>query len=194
MMTKTPNFAGWRAMILSQEDGNTDKLTRQLKLLGLDVSRQWQPLDADALPDLVLVDADQGWDELLPWRSGRPSRPVIALLGSEAPGRIAWAIGQGAGAIIAKPVSAAAVYPAMVLSLSIHEERLEAARRMAHFEERLKLRPVVFAALTRLKEERGLDDDRAYAVLRDCAMRRRMPIEQIAAFFLGGSEPLREVG
>ncbi len=53
---------------------------------------------------------------------------------------------------------------------------------------------MVFAALTRLKEERGLDDDRAYAVLRDCAMRRRMPIEQIAAFFLGGSEPLREVG
>ncbi|WP_246697402.1 hypothetical protein [Rhizobium sp. G21] len=95
MMTKTPNFAGWRAMILSQEDGNTDKLTRQLKLLGLDVTRQWRPLDGAALPDLVLVDADQGWDELLPWRSGRPARPVIALLGSEAPGRIAWAIGQG---------------------------------------------------------------------------------------------------
>jgi AmiR/NasT family two-component response regulator len=194
MMTKTPNFAGWRAMILAPDDGATDKLTRQLKLLGLDVTRQWRPLDGAALPDLVLVDADQGWDELLPWQSGRPARPVIALLGSEAPGRIAWAISQGAGAIIAKPVSAAAVYPAMVLSVSIHEERLEAMRRVSFLEERLKLRPVVFAALARLKEERGFDDDRAYAVLRDCAMRRRMPIEQIAAFFLGGSEPLREVG
>lgn len=194
MTMRTPNFTGWRAMILAEEDGNTERLRRQLGLLGMAVERQWTPIGTGALPDLVLVDADQGWDALLPWPSDTPLRPVVAILGSEAPGRIAWAIRQGAGALIAKPVSASAVFPALVLALSIHEERADAARRIAHLEERLKLRPIVYAAIQRLKNERRIDDERAYGILRDCAMRRRLPIEQLAAFFIGGTETLREVG
>lgn len=191
-MTKTPNFTGWNAMILAEEDGNCERLRRQLNLLGMRVAMQWKPLAGEALPDLVLIDADRGWDELLPWTSENPLRPVVGLLGSEAPGRISWAIRQGCGALIAKPVTAAAIFPALVLAVSIHEERVAARMREAHLAERLKLRPVVHAAMARLKSERGLDDDKAYAVLRDFAMRRRVPVEQIAAFFLGGSESLRE--
>ena len=67
-------------------------------------------------------------------------------------------------------------------------------RQLAHLEERLKLRPVVFTAIERLKAERKIDDEGAYAILRNCAMRRRLPVEQIAAFFLVGSETLYEVG
>ncbi len=194
MITRTPNFTGWRATILTEEDGNTERLRRQLSLLGIGVHCQWSPIEANDMPELVLVDADRGWDELLPWGTGKPSRPVIALLGSEAPGRISWAIRQGAGAIIAKPVTASAIYPAVVLAVSTHEARLAAERQIAHLEERLKLRPVVYAAIARLTSERQIDEDDAYSVLRECAMRRRLPIEQIAAFFLCGSETLREVG
>jgi AmiR/NasT family two-component response regulator len=194
MIARTPNFTGWQAVILAEEDGNSSRLRRQLRLLGLKAHCQWQPIPASDLPDLVLIDADHGWDELLPWSDARPACPVVALLGSEAPGRIAWALRQGAGAIIPKPVSASAVYPALVLAVSAHEERATAEHRIAHLEERLRLRPIVYAAISRLKAERGVDDERAYAILRDCAMRRRLPVEQIAAFFLGGSEPLREVG
>ncbi|MCJ8054912.1 ANTAR domain-containing protein [Shinella curvata] len=194
MTTRTPNFTGWRAVILSEADGNTDRLCRQLGLLGIAVSIQWTPLAAADLPDLVLIDADRGWDELLLFSDAAPACPVVALLGSEAPGRISFALRHGAGAIISKPVAASAVYPALVLAVSIHAERVEARRRIDHLEERLKLRPIVFAAIVRLKAERHIDDEKAYAILRDCAMRRRMPIEQLAAFFLGGSETLREVG
>jgi AmiR/NasT family two-component response regulator len=194
MNSSTPNFTGLRAVIIAEQDGNSERLRRQLGLFGMQVEQRWSPIAAADLPDIVLVDADQGWDELLPWNGGRPTRPVVAILGSEAPGRIAWALRQGAGAIIAKPVAASAVYPALVLAVSIHEERMSAAGTIAHLEERLRLRPVVFAAMARLKHERRIDDDRAYAILRDCAMRRRLPVEQIAAFFLGGSEALREVG
>lgn len=191
---KTPNFTNWRAVILHPEDGNTERLCRQLGLLGIQARQQWSPLGSDDLPELVLVDADQGWDDLLPWASENPSRPVIALLASEAPGRIAWALRQGACAIIAKPIAASAIYPALVMAISMHREREESQRRIEHLEERLRLRPVVFAAIEKLKAERRIDDERAYATLRDCAMSRRLPIEQVAAFFLGGSEPLSEVG
>ena len=193
-MNRTPNFTGWHAVILHREDGNTERLSRQLGLLGIRTRQQWVPLGAEDIPDIVLVDADQGWDDLLPWNGEMPSRPVVALLGSEAPGRIAWALKQGASAVIAKPVAASAVYPALVMALAIHEERRDAAERLQYLEERVRMRPLVYAAVEKLKTARGLDEERAYAILRDCAMRRRLSMEQIAAIFLGGTEPLPEVG
>ena len=194
MTFRTPNFTGWKAVILAQEDGNTERLMRQLALLGVSASLQWLPLSKDDLPDLVIVDADRGWDELLPWPERQPQRPVAALLGSEAPGRLAWAIGCGATSIIPKPVSAATVYPALVLAVTAHRQRMEEEERIARLEERLRLRPIVFAAINRLKGERQVDDEQAYAVLRQCAMQRRMPIEQLAALYVGGSETLRGLG
>jgi AmiR/NasT family two-component response regulator len=193
-MRETPNFAGWHAAILHRDDGNTERLVRQLKLLGLRVTLQWEPLPAQNLPDIVIVDADQGWDGLLPWTDGYPPLPIVALLGSEAPGRIAWALEQGAGAIIAKPIAASAVYPALVMALSIHTERKTVHDRLQHLEERIRLRPLVHAAVQKVMTARGLDEERAYSVLRNCAMRRRLPIEQIAASILGGAEPLPEAG
>ncbi|OBZ95687.1 transcriptional regulator [Pararhizobium polonicum] len=193
-MRETPNFAGWRATILHREDSNTERLTRQLKLIGLQVTVQWQPLDARDLPDIVLVDADQGWDGLLPWSGEDAPCPLVALLGSEAPGRIAWAMEQGVGAIIAKPLASSAVYPALVMALGIYKERKAVIDKMKHLEERVRLRPLVHAAVERIIAVRKVDEELAYTILRNCAMQRRMPMEQVAASILGGAEPLPEAG
>lgn len=193
-MSRTPNFTGWQSVILHRADANTERLERQLGLLGLRTTRQWEPLANWDGADLVLVDADQGWDDLLPTKGDMLGKPLVALLGSEAPGRIAWAMQQGASAIIPKPVAASAVYPALVMAVSIHEERRAVADRLQYLEERVRMRPLVHAAVEKLRAARGLDEDRAYAILRDCAMRRRLSMEQVAAMFLGGAEPLPEVG
>lgn len=193
-MRETPNFTGWHAAVLHREDGNTEKLVRQLRLIGMRVTLQWAPLSPATLPDIVIVDADQGWDDLLPWNGGAASCPVVAMLGSEAPGRIAWALQQSAGAIIAKPVATSAVYPALVMAVSVHEERRAVAARIEHLEERVRMRPLVHAAVEKVRAAYGLDEEGAYAILRDSAMRRRLPMEQIAAFILGGAEPLPEAG
>ena len=58
-MSKTPNFTGWHAVILHREDANTERLERQLGLLGIRSLRQWEPLADWESADLVLVDADQ---------------------------------------------------------------------------------------------------------------------------------------
>lgn len=193
-MSRTPNFTGWHAVILHREDANTERLERQLGLLGIRATRQWEPLSDWESADLVLVDADQGWDDLLPARSDTLGKPLVALLGSEAPGRIAWAMQRGASAIIPKPVAASSVYPALVMAVSIHEERHAVAERLRCLDERVRMRPLVHAAVEKLRGARGLDEERAYAILRDCAMRRRLSMEQVAAIFLGGAEPLPEVG
>lgn len=193
-MRETPNFAGWRATILHREDATTERLTRQLKLFGFHVLVQWTPLAADHLPDLILVDADQGWTGLLPWTDERAPRPLVALLGSEAPGRVAWAMDQGASAIIAKPLASSAVYPALVMALAIHRERQAVVEKIAHLEERVRMRPLVHAAVQKISHARKLDEEQAYRILRNCAMQRRLSMEQVAASIIGGAEPLPEAG
>ena len=193
-MRETPNFTGWRATILHRQDQTTDKLMRQLQLLGFRVSVQWDALSGDDLADMLFVDADQGWTGLLPWTSVDAPRPLIALLGSEAPGRIAWAMDHGAGAIIAKPMVASAVYPALVMALGIHQERLGLRQRMRALEERVRLRPLVHAAVQAIMRANQMGEEPAYAVLRSSAMRRRLPMEQVAALIVAGAEPLPEAG
>ncbi|MBX9457980.1 MAG: ANTAR domain-containing protein [Rhizobium sp.] len=193
-MSRTPNFTGWHAVILHRGDSNTERLERQFGLLGIRATRQWEPLAAWDIADLVLVDADQGWDDLLPSQGDLPGKPLVALLGSEAPGRIAWAMQQGASAIIPKPVATSSIYPALVMAVSIHEERLSVAQRLQFLEERVRMRPLVHAAVEKLRAARGLDEERAYLLLRNCAMKRRLTMEQIAASVLTGAEHLPEVG
>lgn len=193
-MSRTPNFTGWQAVILHREDSNTERLERQLGLLGIRATRRWQPLSTWADADLVLVDADQGWDDLLPQADGTSQKPLVALLGSEAPGRIAWAMDKGASAIIPKPVAASAIFPALVMAVSIHEERLAVAGKLRHLEERIRMRPLVYAAVEKLRAARGLTEDDAYATLRGYAMQSRLTMEQVAAIVLGGAEALPEVG
>ncbi|MDQ0511875.1 ANTAR domain-containing response regulator [Ancylobacter amanitiformis] len=192
---RTPNLVGRRALVLHRPDEAIARLERQLRLIGLDVEQRWAPMRPGEAPDIVLVDADQGWNGLLSWEPGTAAAmPVVALLGSEAPGRIAWAIDQGAGAIIAKPVAAAAVYPALVLALHAFDERVQAQQKVAALGERLRLRAIVARAVEAIALAQQGDEDAAYRQLRDFAMRRRLTLEQAAAAILARQHVLPEVG
>lgn len=194
-MSALPDLIGRRAVVIHRPGEGIDRLVRQLGLLGLSVTVQWQPLDLGRTPaDIVLIDADQGYDELLPWRADVAPVPLVALLQSEAPGRVAFALARGVGAIIAKPVAAAAVYPALVLATAVHAERRASADRLAFLEERVRLRPLVHAAVTAVMRADGLDEDGAYRRLRTAAMNRRITLEQMAAEILAGGIGLPEAG
>jgi AmiR/NasT family two-component response regulator len=193
-MRPTPTFTGRRAVVLHRADPGIDRLVRQLVRLGLDVDVRWQRLEAERRCDVVLVDADQGWSGLLPWEGGDGPVPVVALLASEAPGRVAWAMENGAVAIIAKPIAASAVYPALVLATSLHAERQAIAERLARLEERIRMRPLVHAGVKAIMAAHRVDEERAYTLLRAAAMRRRLTMEQVAAAIVAGAEPLPEAG
>jgi AmiR/NasT family two-component response regulator len=182
-----PSFGGLTAIVLHRPDESMERLMRQLERLGMSGELRWDPLRAGERADIVMVDADQGYDELLPWSGHAPPCPVIGLLRSEAPGRIAWAIERGASAFLAKPLQTSAVYPALVLASSLHAERIASREKLARAEERLRLRPVVFQAVRVLAARNGITEDAAHALLRDLAMAARQPLEQVAASLLAGT-------
>jgi AmiR/NasT family two-component response regulator len=191
-MKETLSFLGQRAVILHRPGETTDRLVRQCMLLGLRAEARWRPLRSVEDIDIVLVDADEGWDGLLPWTPAEKPTPLVALLASEAPGRIAWALDQGADALIAKPVSASAVYPALVMATRRHVEARQLNERITRLEERVRLRPLVHAAVHTLMTTYGCDENEAYGRLRRDAMRTRLTLEQTAACIL--TSPQRQVG
>jgi AmiR/NasT family two-component response regulator len=191
-MKETLNFLGQRVIILHRPGDATDRLVRQCSLLGLRAEARWRPLHSGQEVDIVLVDADEGWDGLLPWTPAERPAPLVALLASEAPGRIAWALDQGSDALIAKPVMASAVYPALVMATRRHAEARLLSERIAKLEERVRLRPLVHAAVRALMVAEGCDENEAYGRLRREAMRTRLTLEQAAGSLL--ASPRRHVG
>lgn len=194
-MSELPDLVGRRVVILHRPDEGVDRIVRQLGLLGLASHVQWEPLELGRTQaDIALVDADQGWCGLLPWDKGAAPLPVVALLQSEAPGRVAWALGQGAGSILSKPVAPSAIYPALVLAVSAHRERVINAERHALLEERVRMRPLVHRAVGSIMDSHRLGEDDAYRCLRFAAMGRRITMEQAAAEILAGVVRLPEAG
>ncbi len=190
-MTTTPGFTGLRAVILHRANDDVQRLTRQLGVLGLETHVQWQPLKTTATADLVLVDADAGWAGILPWERDKNPVPLIALLSSEAPGRVAWALDHGANALISKPVAASAVYPALVMAFRFHAQSLQVARELDDMRERLRLRPLVLAAVQALMQRFDLDEAAAYRQLRQQAMQNQLALEHVAADVLSLSASAR---
>jgi AmiR/NasT family two-component response regulator len=184
-MTLTTNFVGRRCVVLHRPSETVNILTRQLSVLGVTVAAQWQPLSLMLTPaDFVVVDADAGWPGILPWSFGRPQIPLIALLGSEAPSRIKWALDHGTGAIISKPIAASAVYPALVMAFHAYVVAQRQAEFTGLLEERLRLRPVVAAAIKQVMRAANVDEATALSNLRQEAMRSQQTLEHVAASWL----------
>lgn len=181
-----PALSHWHAVVLHRLHPAIDNLLRQLEKLGLTVRQSWPDLDAsDREANVVFFDADMGYDEQFPWAPGAAPMPLVALIGSEAPGRIEWALAQGAHAHLLKPVASAGVYSALLIAAHGFESRRHLDAQLADLNERLRKRPLVARALILLMQE-GCDDAAAMQRLRSLAMARRISIETAAEELVAG--------
>jgi len=104
---------------------------------------------------------------------------------------VAWALDHGANALISKPVAASAVYPALVMAFRFHAQNLQVVRELDDMRERLRLRPLVFAAVQALMQRFDLDEAAAYRQLRQQAMQSQLALEHVAADVLSLSTSAR---
>lgn len=178
---RIPDLGGARAMILHRPHATVQALTRQLCAIGLTTIDHWPDLPAAALAaDYVFFDADMGHDDQFPWAAGEAPMPMIALIGSEAPGRIEWALTQGADAQLLKPIGDNGVFSALLIARQAFEMRRASSAEIAELRQRLAERQTIVRAVT-LLAARGKNEEEAYAQLRQLAMAWRETIEQAAA-------------
>jgi AmiR/NasT family two-component response regulator len=178
--TRIPNLGGARAFILHRPHATGQALMRQLAAIGLEAVECWPNLPSEALgADFVFFDVDLGFDEQFPWEAGAAPMPTIALIGSEAPGRIEWALSRKADAQLLKPVGNAGVYSALLIARQAFEARRRLSDEIVTLQERVAERQTIVRAVAALAVG-GVDDARAYAQLRSMATGWRISIEEAA--------------
>ncbi|MBD3764861.1 MAG: ANTAR domain-containing protein [Rhodobacterales bacterium] len=180
------SLGGARAVILHRPHPNPQALARQLAAIGLEVTQAWPELGPEAIgADFVFFDADMGHDGMFPWPAGQPPMPTIALIGSESPGRIEWALRAGAHAQLLKPVGDHGAYSALLIARDAFDARRALSAEIADLRNRLDQRQTVVRAVT-LLAARGKGQDAAYAQLRQMAMTWRVTFEEAAERIVAG--------
>jgi two-component system, response regulator / RNA-binding antiterminator len=174
------NLGGARAVILHRPHPTVQALTRQLAAIGLQVTQVWPDLAPDAIAaNFIFFDADMGHDGQFPWRAGDPPMPMIALIGSEAPGRVEWALQAGAHAQLLKPVGDHGAYSALLIAREAFHARSALQANIADLRRRLDARQTVVRAVGLLAGQ-GKSEADAYAQLRQMAMAWRIGFEEAA--------------
>ncbi len=177
---RIPNLCNARAHILHRPHPTVQALTRQLTAIGLVVNQSWPELGAEALAaDYIFFDADMGHDAMFPWETGQPPVPMVALIGSEAPGRIEWSLKAGAHAQLLKPVGDSGAYSALIIARNAFDAQKALSAEIADLKRRLEDRQTVVRAVT-LLAARGKTEADAYAQLRQMAMAWRISFEDAA--------------
>jgi two-component system, response regulator / RNA-binding antiterminator len=180
------NLGDARAVILHRPHATVVALTRQLSAIGLEVKQVWPDLMAEALgADFVFFDADMGHDAQFPWGPGQSPMPMIALIGSEAPGRIEWSLAMGAHAQLLKPVGDSGAYSALLIARAAFDAQASLSAEITDLRRRLDERRTVVQAVLKLAA-RGKSEAEAYAQLRRMAMAWRVSFEEAAARIVGG--------
>lgn len=175
-----PDLGGARAIILHRAHPTVVSLTRQLRAIGLQVETSWPELPLSALSaDYIFFDADMGHDSQFPWKPGAAPMPMIALIGSEAPGRIEWALSHRAAGQILKPVGDGGVFSALLIARQTFDARNALAAEISDLRTRISERQTVVKAVMMLARNTE-SEELAYDRLRQIAMAWRVTIEQAA--------------
>ena len=117
--------------------------------------------------------------------------PLIALIGSEAPGRIEWALSHRADSHLLKPIGNSGVYSALLIARRTFDASKALSASIADLRDRVSQRQTIVQA-TMLLAARGLDETAAYKQLRDLAMNWNISIEEAARQIVDWSKEGKE--
>lgn len=177
---RIPHLGGTTAAILHRPHQTVAAVERQLDAIGIHTTVGWPDLPASGLSaDFIFFDVDLGHDDQFPWKPGEAPMPLIAMIGSEAPGRIEWALSHKADAHLLKPVGAAGVYSALIIGRQSFAARRAMLAVIDDLRERVDDRQTLVRAVILLAQD-CRDDEQAYAQLRTLAMNWQVTLETAA--------------
>ncbi len=179
------NFRGARAWVALPADNNREVLVRTLERLGLIVTER-DPDGTDfvaGVQNVVFVDADHDFIVL------DSDIPHIALIGMEAPSRLARVVRHRAASVLMKPVRPTGVFTALFLGFNEHAIRQRELLERENLSRRAEGRRVVVKAILKIMKDNDLTDDEAYREMRLASMANRISIEEFAAEVVAASTP-----
>lgn len=185
-MTRAPlhNFRGQSALVLHRSAEIGERIKARCDRLGVRARVVTGDLDSAtaAAADIVILDIDTCDDGMLPWPRATAPLPLIGLIGSESPGRLAWALAQEVDAFL--PVTGLGnLFSAMVIAHATFARKAARRARDAEFARRGSGRLDVIRAVLALMED-GRDAALALKQLRALAMVSQLSLEEAAVRLL----------
>lgn len=186
---RIPNFRGCRAVAIHREDSNQAILVQRLKQLGLVVECVWpNAKESNIRVDVCFFDTDLGHDDQFLWPALQAPMPLIAVIGSEAPGRLEWAIKRGPSAYLVKPIQPTGVFTALVMGFHNFQTIRELEAQNEKLRTRLKSRHAVVKAVLTLMHHFDLGEEDAFSFLRSASMAHRITVEMMSDFIASRGE------
>jgi AmiR/NasT family two-component response regulator len=188
MTMRIPNFRDKRALLLHRQDRSLDAVVEQLEKLGVNVSVRWPAagVSASSDTDVVFFDSDLAFDGLFAWTAGVAPVPLIAMLGSEAPGRIEWTLAQEPSAYLLKPIGSTGVFTALSIAFRHFALKRAQEEEFSRLEARVERPADVVLATVALMQRYEVSAEAAFRMLRTESMRRRATLAAVSSLILDG--------
>ena len=168
-------------VVFCEPGPGTAEIIRHLQRSRATVRNNWplqEGMAADA--DLVICDYAAGLAKRLPWPPGEAEAALLVVLPAGAQYDLAELQGICADAVLHRPASAQTIDTAVMLALdhASYVKRLKA--RIARMEENLRAVRSIERAKQLLMSLHKINDARAFQMLRDLAMQKRVTVASLA--------------
>ena len=114
------------------------------------------------------------------WMGEESAIPLIAIINYENTTMIDAAMRMGASVILNSPVRSSGILSTLAMAQHTHAEMRELRRRLVRLQQKLLSANQVSQAKAILVRTRAVDDAQAYRIIREQAMSKRVPTEEIA--------------
>lgn len=182
----TPEFLkqlrSLRVAVLHPKDEDGETLTQQLRRIGCQVQTFWPPVpDLPDNVDLVFCAVDHdAMNMSFNWVRQEQPPAVIAIISYENPTIFEAMIKLGATGVLTAPIRSTGILSTLVLTVGLNEEMHKARKRVQRLEQKLLSVNQINDAKAILMRTRNVGDAEAYRIIREQAMSRRVPTEEIA--------------
>lgn len=187
------SFRGLKIHILAPPGLEANDITQHLRRMGCSATRSWPPMVEDVTDvDLVflLVRPLIEDDVTFSWDSENPPAALIAIADYENPLMVEKTLALQAQSTIATPLRPFGVLLDVLLSYSNFKREEMRRRQVVKLKKRIRMSEKVEEAKLIVSQREGVSLDQAYAVIRQCAMNKRVSIDVIVdAVVVGGSLP-----
>jgi len=178
--------------LMHPDDADGLLLAQQLQRIGCQVRSAWPPVQH--LPedtDIVLLAVRPDFLHLpLTWAHGERAPALVAVVNYENPTIVSAVLELKAQAILPSPIRSFGLLSTLVVARQNHKENRQIHQHVYKLQNKLHGQRRVTDAKAILIATQQVSEDRAYEMLREQAMNKRVSIEDIAQAIISANELL----
>lgn len=190
--TQLKNLRMLRVAVCHPDDADGQQLTQQLRRIGCHVQGFWPPLPQ--LPEqtdvVFLAVRPDSIDMNYEWFSAEDGPTIIAVVNYENPTIVETVLRVGAKATLPSPVRSFGLLSVLVVARQVHGDLKAQKRHLRKLIGKVQGVRRIEEAKAILMRTRGIGETKAYDLLRDQAMSKRVSIDEIAQTIVNANEIL----